>query len=207
MAAALAADYAWFEESQPDLAEAFCLTYVRGLGKTECLERLGAAPKRLRMLPIADALEAGLCSESRPPQTAHALCVNGWTVIVEPTGCRAVRPDCYRSLSAETELVSVRVRMDARYEFRWVAGGVLRTFFDARTPTRRRGTRPDALTAEMASVGLLDEAGEGPDDPAAAVLALAERVTGVRIRPSHLSGPLLGAELETELPAPAASAR
>ncbi|WP_460862920.1 DUF6461 domain-containing protein [Nocardiopsis coralliicola] len=204
MAAASAADYAWFEEAQPDLAEAFCLTYVRDLDKTGCLERLGAAPKRLRPLPLADALEAGMCSDDMPPQTAHALCVNGWTVIVEPTGCRAVRPDFYRALSAGTELVSVRVRMDLRYEFRWVVDGVLHTFFDARTPAQRRGTRPDALASEMSSVGLMDL--DEPDDPAAAVLALAERVTGVRIRPSHFTGPLLGAELP-ELPVAAAASR
>src|SRR5690606_11235204 len=112
-------------------------------------------PPRSTLFPYTTLFRS--CSEGRPPQTAHALCVNGWTVIVEPTGCRAVRPDCYRSLSAETELVSVRVRMDTRYEFRWVADGVLRTFFDARTPTQRRGTRPDALTTEMTSVGLLDD--------------------------------------------------
>ncbi|WP_239647319.1 DUF6461 domain-containing protein [Nocardiopsis baichengensis] len=197
---ACAADYAWFEETQPDLAEAFCLSYVRGLTKTESLRRLGAPQERLRSLPIADAVEAGLCCEDGPPPTAHALTLNGWAVVVEPTGCRATRPDCYRALSAQTELVSVRVLLDRRYEFRWVADGVLRTFFDAREPHLRRGTRPDALAAEMSSVGL---SGNEPDDPSASVLALAERVTGVRIRAGHLDGPLLGAELDTAVPLPA----
>lgn len=142
MSAAFARDYAWLQESQPDLAEAYCLSYVRGLTRTEALRRLGVSERRLRSLPIAEALEACLCAEEAPPMTAHALRVNGWSVIVEPTGCRATRPELYRALSAGTELVSVRVVMEHRYEFRWVIDGVLQTFFDARRPDRRRGVRP-----------------------------------------------------------------
>ncbi|QBI55145.1 DUF6461 domain-containing protein [Streptomonospora litoralis] len=198
MAVALARDYAWLRETQPDLAEAYCLSYVRGLGKTAALGRLGVAERDLRSLPIAEAVEAALCAEGRPPMTVHALSVGGWTVIIEPTGCRVTRPECYRTLSAETELVSVRVLMDHRYEFRWVIDGVLQTFFDARTPQVRRGTRPDALEGPMNAVGL---GGTAPEcDPGEGVLALADRVTGVRIRSSHLAGPLLGAELDSALP-------
>ncbi|MDT0303341.1 DUF6461 domain-containing protein [Streptomonospora wellingtoniae] len=199
MAVALARDYAWLRETQPDLAEAYCLSYVRGLGKAAALGRLGVAERDMRCLPIAEAVEAALCcADDRPPMTVHALAVGGWTVIIEPTGCRATRPECYRALSAETELVSVRVLMDHRYEFRWVIDGVLQTFFDARTPRVRRGTRPDSLEAQMGAVGLGGTAAE--TEPAAAVLALADRVTGVRIRSSHLAGPLLGAELDSALP-------
>ncbi|WP_046469321.1 DUF6461 domain-containing protein [Allosalinactinospora lopnorensis] len=193
MAAACARDYAWLQESQPDLAEAYCLSYVRGLSKTEALRRLGAAERQLRSLPIVEAVEAGLCAEGHPPLTAHALSVHGWAVIIEPTGCRATRPETYRALSAETELVSVRVLLDHRYEFRWVVDGVLQTFLDTRWPYVRRGTRPDALADDMREIELTD--GAGVSDPGAAALALAERVTRVRIRPAHLTGPLLGAEL------------
>ncbi|GAA1991377.1 hypothetical protein GCM10009799_16570 [Nocardiopsis rhodophaea] len=201
MAVACPGDYAWLRETQPDLAEAYCLSYVRGLTKAEALGRLGVAERRLRCLPIAEAVEAGLSAEGVPPLTVHALSVHGWTVVVEPTGCRVTRPECYRQLSAETELVSVRVLMDQRFEFRWVVDGVLQTFFDAANPSVRRGTRPDALEDQMRALGLTDEA--DLPDPGAALLALAERVTGVRLRPEHLDGPLLGAELD----APAALAR
>ncbi|ASU84679.1 hypothetical protein CDO52_19405 [Nocardiopsis gilva YIM 90087] len=198
MAVACPGDYAWLRETQPDLAEAYCLSYVRGLTKAEALGRLGVAERHLRCLPIAEAVEAGLSAEDIPPLTVHALTVHGWTVVVEPTGCRATRPECYRQLSAETELVSVRVLMEQRCEFRWVVDGVLQTFFDAATPAVRRGTRPDALEDQMRAVGLTDEA--DLPDPGAALLALAERVTGVRIRPEHLDGPLLGAELDAPAP-------
>ncbi|GAB3205341.1 hypothetical protein GCM10027294_03320 [Marinactinospora endophytica] len=200
MSAALARDYAWLQETQPDLAEAYCLSYVKGVGKAEALCRLGADERRLRSLPIAEAVEAGLCCEGAPPMTAHALQVNGWTLLVEPTGCRATRPERYRALSAGTELVSVRVVMEHRYEFRWVADGVLRTFFDVRFPDARKGTEPDALLAEMTAVGIDTDAEAVHPDPGAAALALAERVTGVRVRPSHFAGPLLGAELEGYAP-------
>ncbi|GLU46218.1 DUF6461 domain-containing protein [Nocardiopsis ansamitocini] len=200
MSIAYARDYAWLRESQPDLAEAYCLSYIRGLPKAEALRRLGVDERSLRSLPIAEALEAGLCSEGMPPLTAHALCIEGWAVIVEPTGCRATRPEVYRSLSAETELVSVRVVMEQRYEFRWVVDGVLRTCFDARFPLRRRGATPDALAEDMASLGLTTEIDPEEADPGAAALALAERVTGVRVRPGHLAGPLLGAELTGAAP-------
>jgi hypothetical protein len=202
MTLAYARDYAWLGDSQPDLAEAFCLSYVRGLGKAEALLRLGVPERHLRCLPIEEAVEAGLCCEGRPPLTAHALSLGGWAVIVEPMGCRTTRPECYRALSTGTELVSVRIREDSRYEFRRVVDGVLQTFFDAGSPAERRGTRPDALAEHMAAVGLGDD--DDPDDPAAALLALADRVTGVRIRASHLNGPLLGAELDFAAPPVAA---
>lgn len=198
MAVACIRDYTWLRETQPDLAEAFCISYVRGLNKTEALGRLGVAERNLRCLPIAEALEAGLCAEDPPPLTAHAFLASGWTVIVEPTGCRATRPECYRALSAETELVSVRVIMGHRYEFRWVIDSVLQTFFDAQSPTCRRGTRPNALDEDMRALGL-DGSGDSTD-PGAAALALAERVTGRRISPGDLNGPLLGAELDTAVP-------
>ncbi len=198
MAVARARDYAWLQETQPDLAEAFCMSYVRGLSKSEALCRLGAADRQLRSLPIAEAVEAGLCAEENPPITAHALSVHGWAVIIEPTGCRATHPATYRTLSAETELVSVRVLLDHRYEFRWVVDGVLQTFLDTRWPGARRGTRPDALLTEMRAVELSDDS--QVSSPAAAALALADHVTGVRIRPSHLNGPLLGAELPPSRP-------
>ncbi|TQN31219.1 hypothetical protein FHX37_1114 [Haloactinospora alba] len=198
MAVACARDYTWLRETQPDLAEAFCISYVRGLNKTEALGRLGVAERNLRCLPIAEALEAGLCAEDPPPLTAHAFLTNGWAVIVEPTGCRATRPECYRALSAETELVSVRVIMGHRYEFRWVIDSVLQTFFDAQSPTCRRGTRPEALGEDMRALGL--DGSDDSADPGAAALALAERVTGRRIGPGDLNGPLLGAELDTAVP-------
>ncbi|MDA8372313.1 MAG: DUF6461 domain-containing protein [Nocardiopsaceae bacterium] len=198
MPVARARDYAWLRETQPDLAEAYCLSYIRGLSKAEALGRLGVDERRLRCLPIAEAVEAGLSAEGSPPMTVHALSLNGWTVLVEPTGCRTTRPENYRSLSAETELVSVRVLAEHRYEFRWVIDGVLQTFFDVCSPHVRRGTRPDALNEEMRAVGLDGDAAD--TDPGAAALALAERVTGVRLRPSHLAGPLLGAELDVGVP-------
>ncbi|RCV50230.1 DUF6461 domain-containing protein [Marinitenerispora sediminis] len=204
MSVAYARDYAWLQETQPDLAEAYCLSYVRGLSRNEALRRLGANERDMRCLPIAEAVEADLCSESTPPCTAHALSVGGWSVVVEPTGCRAAHPEVYRMLSAETEVVSVRVVMEHRYEFRWVIDGVLQTFFDARSPETRRGTRPDALVDHLSAVGLLPPASEtaGAPEPGAAVLAVADRVTGVRVRPAHLAGPLLGAELDRALPLP-----
>ncbi|RNL83618.1 DUF6461 domain-containing protein [Halostreptopolyspora alba] len=198
MTVARARDYAWLQETQPDLAEAFCMSYVRGLSKSEALCRLGAANRQLRSLPIAEAVEAGLCAEGHPPLTAHAVSIHGWVVIIEPTGCRATHPATYRTLSAGTELVSVRVLLDHRYEFRWVVDGVLQTFLDTRWPGVRRGTRPDALLNEMRAVELDDDSEVSA--PGAAALALAESVTGARVRPSHLNGPLLGAELSPTQP-------
>lgn len=203
MSAAYARDYAWLPESQPDLAEAYCLCYVRGLPKTEALRRLGAHERALRSLPIAEAVEACLCAEEEPPLTAHALALGGWTVVVEPTGCRSARPEVYRRLSAGTELVSVRVVLGRRYEFRWVVDGTLRVAFDARLPEQRRGCVPDSLADDLSDLGLAGEVGPEEHDLGPALLALADRVTGVRLRPGHLSGPLLGAELGAPEPAAA----
>ncbi|MEY9213180.1 hypothetical protein NI17_002045 [Thermobifida halotolerans] len=203
MSVAHTRDYSWLPERQPDLAEAYCLCYVRGLSRTEALCRLGADERALRTLPIAEAVEAGLCAEEEPPLTAHALALGDWTVIVEPTGCRSARPQVYRRLSAGTELVCLRVVMGYRYEFRWVADGTLRLFFDARLPDQRGGSSPDRLAEDMRDLDLTGEIDPEETDPGPALLALADRVTGVRLRPGHLSGPLLGAELDAPVPAAA----
>ena len=203
MSVAYARDYLWLQESQPDLAEAYCLSYVRGLSRPEALRRFGADERALRPLPIVEAVEACLCAEEDLPLTVHALSLGEWTVIVEPTGCSCTRPQVYRKLSVGTELVCVRVVMGYRYEFRWVVDGVLRFFFDARLPDQRGGSDPDRLAADLLALGLTEPAEPGRADPGPALLALADRVTGVRLRPEHLSGPLLGAELDAPLPAAA----
>lgn len=39
------ADYAWFEDDFPDIAEAYCFTLVRGLSPAELLSRLEGRPE------------------------------------------------------------------------------------------------------------------------------------------------------------------
>jgi hypothetical protein len=42
---AAAADYAWFENRFPALAEAYCLTLARGLAPQDFLSRIDATPQ------------------------------------------------------------------------------------------------------------------------------------------------------------------
>ncbi|MER6200600.1 DUF6461 domain-containing protein [Streptomyces sp. NPDC001586] len=64
--------------------------------------------------------------------------------------------------------------------FHWYEDGELRTTFE--WPADRTGSTPDALNAVMRELGLNPTGDEDPEvDRKAAVLALTERLTGVRV--------------------------
>jgi Family of unknown function (DUF6461) len=191
---ATAADYAWFEDHW--LREAFCFTLVRGLDEPELLARFGGERGRPQTMTLGEAAELSMSFHAGYPQFVLATRRGGWTVAVEDNGWEGSRPEVLRAVSAGTRAVSVYMNVNALGHVSLAEDGGLLVQFEPLFPERRSGARPDLLVDQMRAVGL-DPDGASPLIGGAdlAALALAERVTGVRLDPELLEGPMTGVEI------------
>jgi hypothetical protein len=140
----------WF--SQPDyewLAQAFCVSFVRGLDSVEMLRRMGAHPAAVRPLTLlaADGLQMSL--DAGYPQVVLAAELGDWSVAIEANGFEGTRPEVLRVLSQGAEAVSVFCNINAVGRFNHVADGELLTGFEPLFPDRRQGRDPDRLLPWM----------------------------------------------------------
>jgi hypothetical protein len=201
---ATAADYAWFNDHW--LREAFCITLVRGLDEAEVLRRFGGEHSPPRRLTEA---EVGKLSEPLPSRYLQLVLVamaDGWSVAVEDNGFEGSRPEVLRALSRGSQAVSVYRNVNALGYFSDAVDGALLVQFELLFPQRRWGSQPDLLLPQMRAVGLDPDWHEPPyGELDTAALALAERVTGVRLDPGILDGPLLVAGIAPLLDDPPAS--
>lgn len=193
----LAQDYSWLAQDYPQLNEDYCISYLKGVPPEEALRRIGAVPDRIRPFPVADALEEQADNGDAEPLTAHAVQKGEWTVLVEPSGCQGIDPSVAERASAGTEMVAVwALNANAETAFLYAVEGTTRVHFEPLRPQEDLGAS-NPLDADMRAVGLDPE--QGPDlnttAPDRAALALAERITGVRLESADLSGEPLGAEL------------
>jgi hypothetical protein len=204
MAEATAADYAWFDDHW--LRQAFCITLVRGLDEVEVLRRLGGERSQARALTAVEAGELSVSFHAGYPQLGMVARAGGWAVAVEDNGWEGSRPEVLRALSRGTQAVSVFSNVNALGYFSDAVDGEVLVQFEPLFPQRRWGSQPDLLLPQMRSVGL-DPAWQEPPygEVCTAALALAERVTGVRLHPSMLEGPLAAAEIAPLLEDPPAS--
>ncbi|WP_328697616.1 DUF6461 domain-containing protein [Streptomyces sp. NBC_00342] len=104
-----------------------------------------------------------------------------WTLILEFGGDLGTRPRFMEALSAGTRAVSHSSNGGKpMHFFHWYEDGRRRTTFE--WTSSRTGSTPDELNAVLRELGRNPD---GDDDPAvdskAAVFALAERLTGVRV--------------------------
>ncbi|WP_281055188.1 DUF6461 domain-containing protein [Thermomonospora curvata] len=106
---------------------------------------------------------------------------------------RGARREVLRVLSQGTEAVSVMAAISGNGRFAHVVDGREGTVFRQTCPRVRWGDEPDRLVPLMEAVGLSAEAEEVPEAADAAALALATRVTGARLSPDVLRGPLRAA--------------
>ncbi|TQN32436.1 hypothetical protein FHX37_2395 [Haloactinospora alba] len=145
---------------------------------------------------MADALEEQAANGDHDPLTAHAVRKGEWTVLVEPSGWQGTTPSVAERASAGTEMVAVwALNANAEGAFLYAVDGTTRVCFDPLRPQDGLGAS-NPLDADMRAVGLDPERGrESGADPAGAALALAERITGVRLESADLGGEPLGAEL------------
>ncbi|MBP2476948.1 hypothetical protein JOF53_005820 [Crossiella equi] len=182
-----AGDYEWLGELP--LGAAFCFAFVRGVDEAEVLRRFGADPDSARPMTLDEIDRAQQDAQPDALLLAAVTKVGDWVVVVEPNGFQSTLDEVLSAVSAGGEVLSVYRNLDAVGQISHAVDGRLRTAFDQLVPYLRWGGLPDALLPVMLAVGL-DPDGGTPPDPDGAALALAERVTGIRLTPETLSGAL-----------------
>ncbi|MFE4828784.1 DUF6461 domain-containing protein [Streptomyces sp. NPDC056672] len=183
------ADYAWFEDDFPDIAEAYCFTLVRDLSPAELMSRLGGRPEA-PLQGIAAAVDAtfALYDLGEGDRQLVAMTnVGTWTLLIEPNGYLGVTEEQALPASAGTSWISHFTNVNGVGTFLWAEDQVLRLCFDPMFPEDRRGTEPDELLDVMRQIGFHLKAEDPETDFAPqAAFALAEHLTGIAITPALL---------------------
>jgi Family of unknown function (DUF6461) len=188
---AVASDYAWFMQRFPDLAEAYCLTLVRGLTPVELLTRVGLRAQPWQAVGVAQLMKPAYAGwDAHPGEVLFigAASVDDWVLAVEPNGFLGATEQIIVPLSAGTRLVSHFRNVNAVDRFYWVEEGDIRVQFEPLFPARRWGSHPDDLVEAMRRVGFRLGDGEdaSPQLHTEAAFALAEHLTGIRLTPAFL---------------------
>ncbi|MFD5143664.1 DUF6461 domain-containing protein [Streptomyces sp. NPDC058401] len=190
---ATAADYSWIRTSPSLFAYAleggYTLTLVRGLSPARVLEVVGAEPagvcEGFDDLVLAHTEILDVYGYSPDVFLAGAFTVQGeggdWTLVMEFGGDVGTRPRFMEALSAGSRAVSHTSNGGKPIDFfHWYEAGELRTDFES--PAARTGSTPDELIGVLTELGLNPTGDPYPGvDEKAAVFALAERLTGVRV--------------------------
>jgi Family of unknown function (DUF6461) len=189
-------DVAWADDGT--LGDIFCLTFVKDVGETEALGRLGALPGELRPRTLDEATEASGSFEAGYPEFAFALNLGDWTVLIEPDGFQGGLAGPLAALSRGTEAVSVQRHDYADHGFSYAVDGTLVTGFEPTWPDQRWGSEPDRLLGRMRAVGLDPDAEEDDHVPSAYVpaLLLAGLITGAVPHADALGRELPSAPIE-----------
>ncbi|MGW7453115.1 DUF6461 domain-containing protein [Streptomyces sp. NPDC054787] len=183
------ADYAWFEDDFPDLAEAYCFTLVRGLSPAELVSRLAGRPEvpLQGIAAVVDAAFAQYDLEDGARQMVAMTTVGAWTLMIEPNGYIGVTEDRVLPASSGASWVSHFVNINAVGTFLWAEDQVLRLCFDPLFPEERWGTAPDEVLDDMVRIGFpLEDESPETDLSSPVAFALAEHLTGVAITPALL---------------------
>nr|WP_328673236.1 DUF6461 domain-containing protein [Streptomyces sp. NBC_00328] len=167
----------------------YTLTLVRGVSPSEVFRIVGAEPRDVcqGLNELIEAQQEFLEGYEEWPEAflAGAFTAQGeggdWTLALEFGGDLGTRPGLMEALSAGTRAVSHSSNGGKPMDFfHWYEEGELRTTFE--WPADRTGSTPDELNGVMTEVGLNPSGDEDPDvDRKTAVLALTERLTGVRV--------------------------
>ncbi|MFD8699072.1 DUF6461 domain-containing protein [Kitasatospora purpeofusca] len=180
-----AADYLWFEDGFPGLAEAYCFTLVKDLAPAELLQRLDgeAGPS---LTGVAALLEASYDLGDTQQLVAMAG-VGRWTLMIEPNGCLGVSEERALPASAGTTWISHFSNVNGLDSFLWAEDATARLAFEPMFPDSRWGSTPDDQLGTMHRVGFHFGA-DAPetDQSVAAAFALAESMTKVRPTPEFL---------------------
>jgi Family of unknown function (DUF6461) len=187
-----AADYAWFEDRPAGLAEAYCLTLAQGLPPAGFLARVAARPGPTLTGAAALFAPSMLLWDEHPEKgmLIGVTTVPGdggdWALAVEANGYLGVTEEIIVPLSAGTRVIS-HYYSNGVDRFYWVEDRDIRLHFNPSEAAYRDGSTPDAAVDLMREAGFdLSPEGDNTEDAAEASLALAERLTGVRLTPELL---------------------
>ncbi|WP_435874865.1 DUF6461 domain-containing protein [Nonomuraea dietziae] len=99
-------DCAWFSyERFPELAEAYCFTYVHGLTPEQLVVRLGGRPEDFTPMTLEELIETSY-RNSYDTAFLGATTIGDCVFIVEPNGGLGIDEEIITPLSAGTRLVS-----------------------------------------------------------------------------------------------------
>ncbi|MGI5487899.1 DUF6461 domain-containing protein [Microtetraspora malaysiensis] len=190
-------DYSWFSRERfPELADAYCFTYVRGLTPEKLVARLGVRAEDCSRMTLDELIRYSYSSFDEQ-EAFGAVAVGDWVLLVEANGGLGVTEEIITPLSAGTRLVSqfyLEVKgMDyfhwiddgkIRFEFlhqegysHWIEDGEIQLLFPHEDGYSEE--MPDELAETMERIGGA-EPHEGP------AFLLAERLTGITMTPQLL---------------------
>jgi hypothetical protein len=167
--------FGWIRSSV--LRDGACVTLVAPADAERVMRGFGANPSGARQVNLAGI---GMPSADEPMMAIREL--GSWLLIVEVNSWQGSRPEVLRRVSAGGRAVSSYWNVNGTTRFSYAADGRVLTAFEAMSPGQRHGADPDCL--EEARAGLLWETGEWVP----LMLALASRVTGLRVAPESLDG-------------------
>jgi hypothetical protein len=177
-------DYGWLESDERPgawMGEASCFTFVRGISVEEVVASAGF--ETVEDLDLSDDPDAAerLADEG----IAVFVADNGWTVVYQDNGFPDQFANAILASSAVEQGVVAFWNVNSVTEFSYWEAGTLVASFDF--PDDRHGSEPDRLLADMRDLGLVPDEEEGFVDLLyAKLMALAERITGVRLGPNFL---------------------
>ncbi|MGW6499984.1 DUF6461 domain-containing protein [Nonomuraea angiospora] len=176
-------DYAWFSyERFPELAEAYCFTYVRGLAPEQLVVRLGGRSEEFTPMTLAELIETRH-RNSYDTTFLGATTIGDWVFIVEPNGGLCADERIIASLSAGTRLVSHFRDVEGVEYFYWSEDGRVRFCFIADEGYSEEV--PDEVVEIMQRIDADYRhlcPGDGP------AFLLAEHLTGITLTPELLEG-------------------
>ncbi|MEU3337957.1 DUF6461 domain-containing protein [Streptomyces sp. NPDC006668] len=212
-------DYAWIRTSplfRHMMGSGYTLTSIRGRTPREVLRAMEAEPVgtgagTAGLLEADDAHRADVGYDYWDESyVAGAFSTRGemddWTLVLGFDGGLGITHACVETLSRGGRVVAHSTNGGKPIDlFHWYEDGELRTTFEV--PSARDGNTPDELLPLLREVGFpLTPDGEhdesAPDvDRKAAVLALTERLTGIRVTESLLQDAAYELGLVPEQPA------
>lgn len=167
--------FGWIQSTM--LRDGACVTLVARADAGGVVRGFGGDLAGARRTSLADI---GLPPVDEPKAAVRNL--GSWLLVVEVNGWQGSRPEVLRRISAGGRAVSAYWNVNLTTRFSYAADGRVLTAFEVMSPDRRHGADPDCL--EEARAGLPWEAGEWVP----LMLALASRVTGLRIEPEWFNG-------------------
>ncbi|MFB4268509.1 DUF6461 domain-containing protein [Nonomuraea sp. GTA35] len=174
---------AWFSyERFPDLAEAYCFTYVRGLTPGQLVFRLGGRPEDFTPMTLEELI-ATRHRSSYDTAFLGATTIGDWVFIVEHNGGLGADEAIITSLSAGTRLVSHFRDVEGVECFYWSDDGKIRFCFIADEGYSEEV--PDEVVETMQRIDADYRHLYPSDGPA---FLLAEHLTGITLTPGLLEG-------------------